>query len=150
MDPITTLRELLYAILCEDGERAEELAQALHDWLERGGFAPLPESGRYQGWKNRQTWAVHHWLANDQDLDDHCSLLAEESIALAPDCGQVADGSWRIEEAPRRLLHDQLTELVDSRNPLRDEETVFADLLGSALYVVDWDEIAESFLRRQT
>lgn len=150
MDPIVTLGELLEAILTHDADTAETLAEALRDWLRRGGFppfAPQRESG-YQGWKNYETWAVHLWLTGDQSSDRQCMALARYAIALAPDCGQVQEGTWRTEEAPRLLLADQLKEVVDSRSPLRDSSSLYSDLLGSAMYEVDWVEVAEAFLER--
>ena len=148
MDPIATLRELLYAVLCEDGERAEELAEALHEWLQRGGFSPVSAQVPldYQGWKNFETCAVHRWLTNDEGSDGLCRALAQQAIVAAQSCGQVLEGTWRIEEAPRRLLVEELKEFLDSRSPLRDDTSVYADLLGSAMYKVDWDAIAEAFL----
>ena len=40
MDPNATWRELIDAHAIQDGERVEELAQALISWLDRGGFPP--------------------------------------------------------------------------------------------------------------
>lgn len=150
MDPIATLRELLDALLRHDAGRATEIAEHLDEWLRRGGFAPLQAHRQpdYQGWKNHPTWAVHLWLTGSQESDLRCLSLAADAIHLAPRCGQVREGTWRIEEAPRLLLADQLKELVDSRNPLGDEGSLYSDLLGSALYQVDWIEVAEAFLER--
>lgn len=149
MDPIVTLRELLYAILCNDAETAEEKAEALHGWLERGGFAPVSQQKEpYQGWHNYQTWAVHLWLTGDQATDRACLSIASHVVRGAPQSGQVRAGIWSLDDAPRFLLADCLKEFVDARSPLRDAASVYSDLLGSALYEVDWLEVADAFLER--
>ena len=150
MDPIATLRELLYATLCNDSERAEELAQALHDWLERGGFSPhaIPET-TYQGWKNYATWAVHRSLTADAGADRLCRDLIRRAVATAATSVPVVKGIWTIDQARRHILAESLKDFVDLRSPLADEASVYSDLLGSALYGVDWHEIAEEFLERR-
>lgn len=42
MDPNTTLRDLLAAIVDGDLERAHEKATDLYHWRRNGGFAPAP------------------------------------------------------------------------------------------------------------
>ena len=148
MDPIRALHDLLEAILSNDRQCAEGLALRLHVWLRSRSAETQtaePASG-YQGWKNYETWAVHLWLSGECETDRHCCLLARKAIATAATCGQVQEGTWRIEEAPRLLLAEDLKELLDCQSPLRDEASVYSDLLGSAMYEVDWDEIAEAFL----
>ena len=40
MDPNACMNELLMAIALSQLDEAQELAESLHDWLERDGFAP--------------------------------------------------------------------------------------------------------------
>lgn len=40
MDPVAAWRDLINALVQLDWERASELAQALLDWMRRGGFPP--------------------------------------------------------------------------------------------------------------
>ncbi len=150
MDPLQTLRELLYAVIANDNDRTEELAEALDNWLVRGGYAPVPAQPKpgYQGWKNYETWAVHLWLTGDQATDRHCCGLARQALQSAPHCGQVRSRIWAADDAPRFLLADAFKEFIDSRNPLRENASVYSDLLGSALYEVDWYEVADAFLER--
>jgi hypothetical protein len=42
MDPNATLRELLEAVKTGDVDGMIEYARALADWLEGGGFPPMP------------------------------------------------------------------------------------------------------------
>ncbi len=48
----------------------------------------------------------------------------------------------------RQLLAESLKDLVDTQSPLVDEASIYSDLLGSALYKVDWPAIADSFFER--
>jgi hypothetical protein len=49
MDPQATWDELQEAYAEEDGQRVRELGQALHEWLDRGGFPPRTTQGRARG-----------------------------------------------------------------------------------------------------
>ena len=58
MDPQATWNELLEARLERDWDRAEELANALLDWMQRSGFPPDTVGNRQLGTR----W--HHAVAN--------------------------------------------------------------------------------------
>jgi hypothetical protein len=45
MDPQATWEALLEAISAKDTERTRELAEALLDWMKRGGFPPRATTG---------------------------------------------------------------------------------------------------------
>lgn len=62
MDPQAALNDLLAAMRDRDWPRVEELSEALHDWLQKDGFAPprvewdsLPAS-----WKRHVATLVCH------------------------------------------------------------------------------------------
>ncbi|MCE9530873.1 MAG: hypothetical protein K8T89_07085 [Planctomycetes bacterium] len=149
MDPKVTLRELLAAVIAKDFDHARELAEALDTWLRRDGFSPLPiPDTAYQGWKNYETWAVHLYLTGDQDTDKFCIALTRRAVATAATCVQVVKGNWTVDHARRHLLAESLKEFVDVRSPLADEASIYSDLLGCALYEVDWNEIADALLER--
>lgn len=81
---------------------------------------------QYNGWTNRETWACHLWLTNEQDwfechgLDaDHIRLNLEESR------NNVADGSAC--EIERQMITD----------------------IGS-LHRVNWQEIADALAEGET
>ena len=147
MDPNVTLRELLHAVLAGDTDRAQELAEALQAWLRRGGFSSLPAtSSSYQGWKNYETWAVHHFVTGTEDIDLCCRAQMDRAVTAAAAYGPVRNGSWTVNQARRHLLAESLKEFVDVRSPLAEVSSVYSELLGCALYKVDWEAIAAAIL----
>lgn len=85
----------------------------------------------YNGWTNYQTWVVNLWLTNDSWSDE---MLRE----WARECLDDADGDKddaRYELAKRiEAQHDEF---------MPETTGVYADLLGHALGMVDWQEIAQ-------
>ncbi len=150
MDPTAALRELLDALRTQDRDAAFGGLETLLDWLSKGGAFPRvpgpPADASHQGWANYETWAVRLWLANDEGLYRSCDLLAREAVEDADACDQVNDGIWSREQARRFMLADRLKEFLAESNPLADRPSVFADLLGSALDAVSYDELADAFL----
>jgi hypothetical protein len=57
----------------------------------------------------------------------------------------VLQGYWSAEEAATFNLADQIKEELENASPLPDAG-LFTDLLNAALWEVDWQEVAESFL----
>ena len=77
----------------------------------------------YNGWTNKPTWLVHLWLTNDYGLY-HTTLAVLEHA------------------------HDReaaLRELVEELCALEDSAGLLADLLGWALAIVNWREVADAF-----
>lgn len=85
-----------------------------------------PESRGYNGWRNYPTWAVFTWLSNDEDTYRRASAVAH-----------AAGG-------PYRAADDLRSEIVDG-NPLAEDTSLYADALGWALQVVDWEAVARAF-----
>jgi hypothetical protein len=103
------------------------------------------EEKKYNGWKNYETWAVVLWLENEQASAEYWREQAEEHCRTAPRCRQVLQGYWSAEEAATFNLADQIKEELENASPLPDAG-LFTDLLNAALWEVDWQEVAESFL----
>lgn len=83
----------------------------------------MAETDSYQGWKNYPTWNVHLWLANEE--------------------GMYNDASWMVAHAGDiRRAAAALRASVEEGNPLTEETSLYADILGWALERVDWDEVA--------
>ena len=82
----------------------------------------------YNGWANYPTWAVNLWLSNDEAL---WSETTERVAQALGDPQTAADGlrAWVREELAPDL-----------------GASFASDLLGYALDLVDWREIADAWL----
>ena len=78
----------------------------------------------YNGWKNRETWVVALWLNNEQDLYNVCRAIVK-----------VND---------RFKARDMIEDMVRRQSPITCG--MYADLINHALWQVDWDAIAKSFM----
>jgi hypothetical protein len=100
----------------------------------------------YNGWTNRETWALNLWLTNDQGLCE----MTRERVAEALKNATVPEGI-RVDEL--RDVHageaiKALTgDLFDPEEQLMSPENIIIILsdVGS-LYRVNWDEIGEHWL----
>jgi hypothetical protein len=89
----------------------------------------------YNGWSNYQTWNVNLWLSNEEPLYDKVRGMAERY--------KDADDK----DAARIGLADDLRPFVEQM-VFGDEEVygIRGDLLTHALGMVDWYEIAGTWL----
>jgi hypothetical protein len=67
-------------------------------------------------------------------------------------------GNWSSEDIPEDIkdledkddrvyqLSEYLKEMFEERNPLTNESSLYSDLMGYALGMVDWYELAENLL----
>lgn len=90
---------------------------------------------KYQGWANYPTWAVALWIDNDQYMYNEAVGTAEQMVFM--------------ESLPDYRVADWLHEWVDFMR----EETIpdignnmFSDLLGWAIEMVDWHELATHYI----
>lgn len=89
----------------------------------------------YNGWKNYQTWVTALWIDNDYGSYQYRCELVE----------QVRE-EHKEEEDRENCLASSLKDWIEAQNPIAEDASVFVDLLNSALFEVDWHEIAENFL----
>ena len=82
----------------------------------------------YNGWTNYETWCVNLWITNDEGLLNYWEEIAREYTSI-------------------RELAERLKDETAEENPLKNSlNSVYKDLLKSALDEVDWEEIAEHLL----
>lgn len=85
----------------------------------------------HNGWANYPTWAVNLWLSNDEPLYRQTRWVVASASGGETERVDVADAlkSW--------VSEDLVPDLGGS---------MAADLLGYALELVDWLEIADAWL----
>lgn len=98
----------------------------------------------YNGWVNRETWAVNLWLTNDQGLYETCQDMAREAIKDSKRGYPRRDPRFILADA----LRDFVDELKETENPSRELRSMFDDI-GSA-WRVKWEEVADAFLEGET
>ncbi len=117
--------------------------------------SPLPTHEQMkddsQDWTNYETSYVAAFLNQDRDFADECLHLAKMCCERAPQCEPVTADVQSESQARTRLLANELQRLVSAYNPLAEEDvSPFSDLLEAALSNVDWQELADSYLKRLT
>lgn len=95
----------------------------------------------YNGWKNYPTWAVNLWLSNDEGLYNATRELVAETCEAT-----TKEDGWLTDDRPRVAVADALKTWV--RDELAPDlgASFAADLLGFALDLVDWIEIADAWI----
>jgi hypothetical protein len=105
----------------------------------------MTEQENYNGWKNYPTWAVALWLDNDEGLYHATQEIVSQGLTYADDHPNVP-GIWTQEQANRFAVADALKTWVRDDLAADLGASFEADLLGYALDLVDWDEIAAAKL----
>jgi hypothetical protein len=95
----------------------------------------------YNGWTNYETWAVNLWMDNSEGDQRYVRELASEAWHEAT----ATEYSTRQQEAVYNLA-SRLKDMHDEVLPEAIQNTVYADLLNSALDRVNWHEIASALL----
>ena len=95
------------------------------------------EAEKYNGWTNYETWAVSLWIDNEESSYRYW-------------LGEAARYQQDIEDKLDvvRVLAAQLTQEISDNAPT-DAPNVYSDLLTAALSIVNWAEIAESWLSEE-
>lgn len=95
------------------------------------------DANTYNGWTNYQTWVVNLWLTNDSGSDELLREWAREELDSAD--GDKDEACYVL----AKRIEDQHDEFMP------ETTGVYADLLGHALRMVDWREIAQHVIDDQ-
>lgn len=87
----------------------------------------------HEGWKNYETWCVALWINNEEPMYDE----AREMTRAAFDEPSMRQARYQLAGAIKNWIEEMQPELSG----------MWADMMGAALSEVDWDEIADTFLK---
>ncbi len=109
--------------ITRDAQNAMDAAQVLYP-----AVAAIMDKGQeYNGWSNRETWAVNLWISNERGSYEQVKALADEHHESRAD------------------LADAIKDWIEGNQPELGP-TLWSDLMGTALGEVDWYGIAESWI----
>lgn len=91
----------------------------------------------YNGWTNYETWVVNLWLTNDSGSVDYLNERARECLDKFD--GDTDDAAYELASIIEEMHDESMPETTG----------VYADLLGHALRMVDWREIAQHVIDDQ-
>jgi hypothetical protein len=97
---------------------------------------------RYNGWTNYETWLVSLWSDNDETSYRRRKRLAQDTWNDAE-----ADSVFTREERATIDLAESLQSETEHTNPMKNNASLWADLMGAALAEVNWYEIAEHLIQ---
>lgn len=97
---------------------------------------------KHNGWTNYETWSVNLILTNDQGSYNYWQEVAQECL----DDTQADDNLGERREAAAGVLAERLKDEIEEGNPLKDDTTLYAQLLTAAISEANWYEIAASWL----
>ena len=97
----------------------------------------------YHGWRNRETWAFHLWITNEQVTAREARLVVENAVAAARRANRDDAARRNVADALREWWSDVIAAARDygysaSLATMRDE-------VGS-VWRVDWEAIADAML----
>jgi len=102
---------------------------------------------KHEGWTNFETWAVATWLKSDHKKYRYWYSEARWHREESPQCKEVREGIWSLEDAARRNMADQIQREI-TQHVSGVGRGAYAELLDAALGNVNWEEIAEHYLQK--
>lgn len=104
---------------------------------------------RYNGWTNFETWNVNLWMDNEQGTHDYWLEVANDIYTNEAEEPTLVgftkkdDAVYILAERLKEYHEEEMYNMLENAGLT---SSVWADLLGSALHEVKWQEIAENLL----
>lgn len=95
----------------------------------------------YNGYSNRETWALNLWLTNDEGFYHE---IREEMIPQLKKRYDDEDLPYRLADRLRDWVENDLKEFADESNAGSLIRNMFEDI--GSLWRIDWQEIAGYWL----
>ena len=96
---------------------------------------------KFNGWTNQQTWLVNLWITNDQY---NCDYWHETAAELLADNEENSEAVFEL----ANQLEGHFDEMLDETDNVHTDSVpgLFRDFLTTSLDLVDWRELAASYL----
>ena len=93
----------------------------------------------YNGWENYQTWVFNLWF------DDY---FAEDAVEFYHQAASDYhnDGIDQITNNATYMLSQYIEDFAEEWNPIEDDANVWADLMGHAIGMINFYEIAGHYI----
>jgi len=106
---------------------------------------------RYNGYSNPETYHMDLWLSNERSENEYIKEdIIPECKQEAPNSRQVRNGIWTEEQAVKFCVADRIKDMIEEeKDRIKSDEMPGWSMafINTSLGKVDWDEIAEGFLR---
>jgi len=96
---------------------------------------------KYNGYTNYETWAVALWIDSEECTQTYWAEAVREAWIQATETAPFT----KLETATFALA-SQLMDAIEEGNPLTNTPGLYSDLLRTALYDVNYNEIARNWL----
>lgn len=99
---------------------------------------------KYNGWSNRETWALALWLNNDEGLTAMTEDMISDAIGAANEGGEVYQVAQALQEMAEGLFTASGYEEIHGDEIPRALIDIAEDI--GSLYRVDYAEIARGYV----
>jgi hypothetical protein len=100
----------------------------------------------YNGYSNYETWVVNLWIDNDESSQDYWNDRVKEYLENPRISNHSTSRQNMVYDLSQELKENHEENKPNQNNFENTSIGVYADLLNSALSMVNWREIAENIV----